>query len=170
MRSLAKRLTELSIGLADLGLRSAYHHHVGTVVETPEEIDALMAASGAELGLLLDTGHCLFAGGDPAALARRHGERVVHVHCKDVRETVLERVRASNPSFLDAVVDGVFTVPGDGCVDYARILGVLAEKRYDGWLVVEAEQDPELAPPAKFAGLGFHNLGGLVAAAGFECF
>lgn len=158
MRVLAKRLTELSKRLAHMGLRTAYHHHVGTVVETPEEIDALMAAAGIELGLLLDTGHCQFAGGDPAELARIHGDRVAHVHCKDIRETILERVRATDSSFLDAVVDGVFTVPGDGCVDYGGVFRALADQAYNGWLVVEAEQDPEKAPPAVYAKLGFRNL------------
>jgi inosose dehydratase len=164
---LAGRLTELSRGLADIGLRTAYHHHVGTVVETPDEIDALMAASGMELGLLLDTGHCQFAGGDPATLARRHGDRVVHVHCKDIRAEVLDRARADDLSFLDAVVDGVFTVPGDGCVDYPPVFRSLVDSGYDGWLVVEAEQDPERAPPAQFANLGFRNLRSLAKAAGF---
>jgi inosose dehydratase len=170
MRVLAYRLTELSKALADMGLRSAYHHHVGTVVETPPEIDALMAAAGPELGLLLDTGHCQFAGGDPAELARRHGDRVAHVHCKDIRETIMARVRAGDSSFLDAVVDGVFTVPGDGCVDYGDVLRVLAGNGYDGWLVVEAEQDPEKASPAEYASMGFRNLGDLSRAAGFKSF
>jgi inosose dehydratase len=168
MRSLANRLTALSEGLADMGLKAAYHHHMGTVVETPDEIDALMHASGEALGLLLDTGHCLFAGGEPAALAARHGDRVVHVHCKDIRAPVLDRVGAGDFSFLDAVVDGVFTVPGDGCVDYPEVFGVLADKGYDGWLVVEAEQDPKKAPPAAFARLGFQNLDTLAGAAGFN--
>lgn len=168
LRMLATRLTELSVGLAETGLRSAYHHHVGTVVETMGEIDALMAAAGPELGLLLDTGHCLFAGGDPAALARRHGDRIVHVHCKDIRAGVLERVRAADPSFLDAVVDGVFTVPGDGCVDYAEVFRELASSGYDGWLVVEAEQDPEKAQPRRYANLGFSNLRDMAHAAKFK--
>src|SRR6266851_2897103 len=115
----AGRLTELADRVARRGIRLAYHHHMGTVVQSEAEIDRLMAAAGASVGLLLDTGHLAFAGGDPVALARRHGHRIAHVHCKDVRPGVLARIRAADTSFLDAVIDGVFTVPGDGCLDFA---------------------------------------------------
>ena len=97
----------------------AFHHHMGTIVETDAEIDRLMATHRRGVGLLFDTGHCLFAGGDPAALLERHVGRVVHVHCKDVRRpTCCERARAEDMSFMGAVLEGIFTVPGDGCVDY----------------------------------------------------
>lgn len=103
----------------------------------------------------LDTGHAAYAGVDPTALVRRHGDRIRHVHCKYVRREVLARVRADDMSFLDAVLDGVFTVPGDGCIDFSGVLAELAAAAYDGWLVVEAEQDPEKAPPFAYARLGF---------------
>lgn len=152
------RLTELAEGLSRRGIRLAYHHHVGTVVEHEAEIDRLMATTGDSVGLLLDTGHLFFAGAEPAAVARRHAHRINHVHCKDGRHDVLARVRAADASFLDAVLGGVFTVPGDGDVDFAAVLAALTATRYSSWLVVEAEQDPAKAPPLAYARLGFEHL------------
>jgi inosose dehydratase len=152
------RLTELADRLAERGLRLAYHHHMGTVVETTAEIDRLMAATGGSVGLLLDTGHLAFAGADPADIAWRHGPRISHVHCKDVRPGVLARARSADVSFLDAVLDGVFTVPGDGAIDFVAVLGALTAANYCGWLVVEAEQDPAKAPPLVYARRGFAYL------------
>jgi len=165
-RDFGTRLTELADHLAERGIRLAYHHHMGTVVETAAEIDRLMAATGSSVGLLLDTGHLAFAGADPADIAWRHGPRINHVHCKDVRPNVLARVRAANRSFLDSVLDGVFTVPGDGCIDFAEVLAALAAAHYSGWLVVEAEQDPATAPPLAYARLGFAHLTAAAAQAG----
>lgn len=162
----AERLTVVADHLADQGLRMAYHHHMGTVIETAEEIDRLMASTGPSVGLLLDTGHITYAGADPAALARKHIDRIVHVHCKDIRADWLDAARAGDSSFLDAVVAGVFTVPGDGSVDYPAFLAVLADADYRGWLVVEAEQDPAKAPPAEYAQMGHENLERLAAEAG----
>ena len=162
----AERLTVVADHLADQGLRMAYHHHMGTVIETAEEIDRLMASTGPSVGLLLDTGHTTYAGADPAALARKHIDRIVHVHCKDIRADRLDAARAGDSSFLDAVVAGVFTVPGDGSVDYPAFLAVLADADYRGWLVVEAEQDPAKAQPAEYAQMGHENLERLAAEAG----
>jgi inosose dehydratase len=161
---LAGRLAEMGRRLARRGLALAYHHHMGTVVQTEAEVDRLMAMTGPEVGLLLDTGHLTFAGGDPAAVARRHAARVVHLHCKDVRAGVLAEVRERDPSFLEAVLAGVFTVPGDGCVDYRTVLGPLAAAGYTGWLVVEAEQDPAMAHPLTYARMGHANLRALAEA------
>jgi inosose dehydratase len=160
------RLTEFADHLSARGIRLVYHHHMGTVIESEAEIDRLMAVTGDKVGLLLDTGHAVYAGIDPAALVRRHGGRIKHVHCKDVRREVLARVRARDTSFLDAVLDGVFTVPGDGCIDFSAVLAELAAADYNGWLVVEAEQDPEKAPPLACARLGFAQLCTAAARAG----
>jgi inosose dehydratase len=165
-REFGVRLTELAERLAQSGIALAYHHHMGTVVEDSTDIDRLMAATGQSVGLLLDTGHLVFAGADPAAIARRYGRRINHVHCKDVRDSVLTRARASDASFLDAVLDGVFTVPGDGMIDFAAVLSQLAD--YRGWLVVEAEQDPAKAPPLAYARLGFAHLRAAAAKAGLR--
>src|SRR5260221_3327233 len=152
------KLTALAEHVATRGLALAYRHHMGTIVESAEEIDRLMDGTGAAVGLLLDTGHLAYAGADPLAVARRHIGRIKHVHCKDVRRTVLDRVRRDDTSFLDAVVARVFTVPGDGAIDYHPLLALLAEARYEGWLVVEAEQDPAKAHPLSYARKGFEYL------------
>ena len=157
-RDFGIHLTELADRLAERGIRLAYHHHMGTVVETADEIDRLMASTGGSVGLLLDTGHLAFAGADPVDIAWRHGLRISHVHCKDVRPDVLARARAADQSFLDSVIDGVFTVPGDGAIDFVAVLGALKAANYRGWLVVEAEQDPAKAPPLVYARRGFAYL------------
>ena len=144
----------------------AYHHHMGTVIETEDEIDRLMAMTGDEVGLLLDTGHLSYAGGDLARVTERHRARIVHVHCKDFRAEVLAQARAQDWSFLDAVLAGVFTVPGDGAIDYRGILSILARHGYRGWLVVEAEQDPAKAHPLSYARKGHDALRALARGAG----
>jgi len=152
------RIAEVGRYLADQGIRLAYHHHMGTVVETQAEIDRLMEATGPEVGLLLDTGHLTYAGGDPLASARKHAARILHVHCKDIRKDVLARAKAEDWPFLAAVLAGVFTVPGDGMIDYPAVLAVLARQGYEGWLVVEAEQDPAKAHPLTYARMGHDYL------------
>ncbi len=159
-----ERMTQVAEVVAARGLDLVYHHHMGTVVETADDIDALMAATGPAVKLLLDTGHATFSGADPVKLARDYRVRIGHVHCKDVRTAVMYRARQEDWSFLDAVVAGVFTVPGDGDVDFPAVLAELP--RYAGWLVVEAEQDPEKAPPAAYARLGYANLSGYAQDAG----
>lgn len=153
-----KRLTTVAEHLADRGVAMTYHYHMGTVVETEADIDRLMGATGDAVGLLLDTGHLTYAGGDPVRLAGRHGARINHVHCKDIRRPALDRARAGDWSFLDAVVAGVFTVPGDGCIDFPGVLVALRDAGYGGWLVVEADQDPAKAHPATYARMGREGL------------
>ena len=161
-----ERLDAVARYLAAQGVRMAFHHHMGTAIESAAEVDRMLAGTSEAVGLLLDTGHFTFAGDDPLAVLERHAARVNHVHCKDVRADVLARVRAADTSFLDAVLAGVFTVPGDGSVDYAPILARLARQGYDGWLVVEAEQDPAIAHPLTYATIGRRNLSGLARRAG----
>jgi inosose dehydratase len=163
----AAHLNEMGRHLKGRGLHLAYHHHMGTVIETTAEIDRLMALTGPEVGLLLDTGHLTYAGGDPAAMARRHAGRIVHVHCKDVRADILAAAKLRDSSFLDAVLEGVFTVPGDGCVDYKAVLTPLHAAGYADWLVVEAEQDPAKAHPLTYARMGYANLARFARDAGF---
>ncbi len=163
-----RKITALAERMATFGIGMAFHHHMGTIVETDQEIDGLMAASGPAVGLLFDTGHCMFAGGDPQRLLARHLDRVVHVHCKDVRRPMLNRARSEDMSFQDAFLGGIFTVPGDGCVDFPPLLRMLHDRGYQGWLVVEAEQDPAKAHPLTYAKLGYANLLRLAVSAGFE--
>jgi inosose dehydratase len=163
-----EKLTRLADRMAAFGVGMGFHHHMGTIVETDYEVDRLMAATGKNVGLLFDTGHCLFSGGDPAALLRRHLDRIVHFHCKDVRQPVLEKARREDMSFMAAVMEGIFTVPGDGSVDFLSLLKPLAERGYDGWIVVEAEQDPAKAHPLTYASKGYVSLLATAREAGFE--
>ena len=163
-RRFGERMTEVAdVSLAE-GVRLVYHHHMGTVVQSEADIDALMSATGPSVHLLLDTGHATFAGADPVALARRYRDRISHFHAKDVRPSVMGRARREDLSFLDAVIAGVFTVPGDGCVDYPAVLRELPG--YRGWAVVEAEQDPDKAHPLTYAKMGYANLRRYLADAG----
>ena len=147
---------------ADKGLKLCYHHHMGTVVQSSADIDALMNETGDEVYLLLDSGHAVFSGADPVELAKKYAGRIGHVHCKDIRESIMQRCLNRDSSFLDAVLDGVFTVPGDGCIDYAGVFSALDINGYSGWAVVEAEQDPNVADPLVYATMGFNNLAKLV--------
>ena len=160
------RLTRFAELLAAEGLRIAYHHHMGTVVQTGPEIRRMMAGTGEAFTLLLDTGHATWGGADPADLARTYRERIVHVHVKDVRPEVAEQAARENWSFLTSVLAGVYTVPGDGSVDYLSVFEALPG--YSGWVVIEAEQDPAKAPPATYVKMGYDNLLGFLAAAGIE--
>ena len=146
------------------GITLAYHHHMGAYVESPEDIDHLMAVTDAKaVGLLFDTGHAWYGGAsDVVALLNRHLARVVHVHCKDVRPQVIAQARNDGWSFLTGVLNGTFTVPGDGVIDYQAVLGSLHAASYQGWLVVEAEQDPAVAPSYRYAAMGYQTLHGIV--------
>ncbi|MDB5930940.1 MAG: hypothetical protein JWR60_2647 [Polaromonas sp.] len=164
-RAYAERLNAFGEHLlAAYGLRLAYHHHMGAYVESPADVDKLMALTDpASVFLLFDTGHAYFGGAaDPVALLKKHAGRVAHVHCKDVRAPVIARARNDAWSFLDSVLNGAFTVPGDGSINYAAVLRVLKDAGYEGWLVVEAEQDPAVAPSYAYAKKGYDTLRGLV--------
>src|SRR5207253_1347247 len=137
----AERLTALARHTLARGVRLAYHHHMGSYVEAPADVDRLMAQVGEEVGLLFDSGHMTFAGGDAVAMLAKHIGRVCHVHCKDVRPHVLKLARNRNWSFLEAVINGAFTVPADGAVEFAALIGLLREHGYRGLRAVEAEQD-----------------------------
>ncbi|MBN8953596.1 MULTISPECIES: myo-inosose-2 dehydratase [unclassified Rhizobium] len=144
----AARLTEFSMRLfGDYGLKFAYHHHLMMVAETYDEVSRLFDLAGREAGLLLDTGHSKGGGFDYQRLIDRFGDRIVHIHLKDVRGGVMDEVRQRDLSFNAGVRGGMFTVPGDGIIDFAPLAKFVRESGYRGWLVVEAEQDPAIAPP-----------------------
>jgi inosose dehydratase len=155
---------------AEQGIALVYHHHMGTVVETPEEIDRFMALTGPATKLLLDCGHCYFGGGDPVAVAAKYMDRVGHIHSKNVRPAIMQQVRDENLSFLEGVRRGVFTVPGDseGAVDFRSVLKIAAEHGYQGWLVIEAEQDPAVRNPFEYQSLGLKTLKSLAAEVGLQ--
>jgi inosose dehydratase len=152
-----QRLDAVARHLGKDGLRLAYHHHMGTVIQAEDEVDRMMESTEA-VGLLLDTGHLTFAGGDPALTLKRHAKRIVHVHCKDIRKDKLAQARKQDQSFLDAVLGDVFAVPGDGSIDFEPLLQGLAKSGYRGWLVVEADQDPAKAHPLTHARIGHDCL------------
>ncbi|MCB2055183.1 MAG: myo-inosose-2 dehydratase [Geminicoccaceae bacterium] len=158
IRRYGEKLTRFAEWLEAEQCPMTYHHHMGTIIETEAEIDLLMENSDDAVGLLLDTGHLTFAGGDVNATTRRWGHRINHVHTKDIRADILERSRKEDWSFLDGVLHGVFTVPGDGSIDFATFMKTLAEIAYEGWVVVEAEQDPAVADPLKMAEIGMAEL------------
>ncbi|WP_304617001.1 myo-inosose-2 dehydratase [Paracoccus sp. (in: a-proteobacteria)] len=170
MAAFGAKMEAFAAWLAGQGITLAYHHHMGTVVESPEEIDAFMAATGPATHLLFDAGHCAFGGGKPEAVLRRHAARVAHFHAKNIRRPVTGRVRAENLSFLQGVLAGAFTVPGDpeGAIDFVPLLRVLAEAGYDGWLVIEAEQDPVQRDPRHYQSMGLKALKDAARAAGLD--
>ena len=154
------KLSELAKWSKDQGVVLSYHHHMGAMVQDAEDIDWLMEGSSDDLTLLYDTGHLHFAGVDPVAVLDKWGHRVHHVHFKDVRQNVLDWVQSEDKSFLNGVAAGVYSVPGDpeGCIDFQAITDKLKAIAYNGWIVVEAEQDPAKADPFSFSKLGFDHI------------
>ena len=143
----------------DYQMQLAYHYHAGTGVFNIQEIDRLMESTSPELiSLLLDTGHAAFAGIDPIDLISSYGDRISYVHLKDIREDVLKQVASEQMNFMDSVRAGVFTVPGDGTLNFASIISALQKNNYRGWMIVEAEQDPSKAPPLQYAQKAFGFL------------
>ncbi|NOD97250.1 myo-inosose-2 dehydratase [Ruegeria sp. HKCCD6228] len=164
----AGKLTELAKWMADQGMPMAYHHHMGTIIESEDEVNWLMEGSGPELSLCFDTGHLLFGGGDVMATLNRWGDRVHHVHFKDIRPEIVQDTRENNRSFLDAVIAGAFTVPGDGCIDFQAVADALKAMDYNGWIVVEAEQDPVKAPPYEYSKMGYDHIVEVCGKAGLK--
>ena len=174
MTAFGAKIEAFATYMAGQGIDLAYHHHMGTVVESPDEIDAFMAATGPATKLLFDAGHCAFGGGDPVDVLNRHVTRTVHVHAKNLRADVAKRVRDEDLSFLDGVLAGAFTVPGDqeGSIDFEPLLRILAGAGYgadtDRWLVIEAEQDPEVRNPLLYQTLGLATLKRLARQTGLD--
>lgn len=163
-----ERLTQVAEFVRRSGLRLAYHHHLGTIVETAEDLDRLLDSTGESVGLTLDTGHAALGGIDPLRAIRKTPERIAHVHSKDVRRRVFESVVQREASFLDGVLEGMFTVPGDGDLHFSSLMEALAAADYSGWIVIEAEQDPAIANPRAYAGLGLGVLRGQAILSGLE--
>jgi inosose dehydratase len=160
------KLTEVADYVAAQGLRFAYHHHLGTVVESGEDIERFLESTGPSVGMTIDSGHAALAGVDPVAMIQAHPLRVAHVHCKDIRREVFDNTRSGGGSFLHGVLDGMFTVPGDGDLDFGKVMRALAAIGYSGWIIVEAEQDPASADPRRYGELGLATLRREAAAAG----
>ncbi len=152
------KISEMAKYLEDQGMPLAYHHHMGTVIETQEDTERLLDNTNDSVKLALDTGHMLFANGDSKNILENYNQRLQHVHCKDIRKSVLEKSLKEDLSFRGAFLEGAFTVPGDGCIDYKPLFDVLKKNNYSGWLVVEAEQDPKKANPLEYAIKGYKYL------------
>jgi inosose dehydratase len=136
----------------DYGIRLAYHHHMGTCIQTAEEIKRLLKFTDPNyVNLCVDTGHLYYAGIDPLKFIENNLERIKHIHFKDVRKEEFKKYDSSSDSFLNTVLSGIFTVPGDGCIDFTSIVKILQQNHYDGWIIVEAEQDPDKADPLHYA-------------------
>ena len=162
----AARLSAVAEWCAEQGMPLAYHHHMGSIIESEADIDALMTHTSEAVNLCFDTGHLLFGGGDVMATLERWQHRVHHVHYKDIRPAIVDDVRAGDKSFLDAVIAGAFTVPGDGCIDFGAVTDKLKQMDYSGWIVVEAEQDPKKAPPFDYSQKGYQHIVDRCQAAG----
>ena len=153
-----KKLTAFAEYCAEFNMPISFHHHMGTAIETEEELDNLMNNTGEAVQLLFDTGHMTFARGNSVNVIKKYAKRINHVHTKDIRSEIINSLDKSNESFLDAVLKGAFTVPGDGNINFKEIVEVLAQNNYQGWFIVEAEQDPAKANPFEYAKIGHKEL------------
>lgn len=153
-----EKLSQLAKYTLSNGMKLAYHHHMGTVVQIEEEIDKLMAMTTTDLGLVFDTGHLIYAGADPLEVYKKHNDRVMHIHCKDVRGEILNHSLDTDSSFLNSVLSGVYTVPGDGDFNFSELFKMVGEANFSGWIVVEAEQDPAKAHPLTYVTMGYKNI------------
>ena len=168
--SFCNKLSEMGKFLEGEGMPLAYHHHMGTVIETHEDTIKLLENTDDSVKLTLDTGHMLFAQGNSKKILEDFSSRIIHIHCKDIRKNVLDNSLENDLSFRGAFLDGAFTVPGDGCIDYKPLFDILKVKNYSGWLVVEAEQDPAKANPFKYAKIGYKYLTETLKASNIEIF
>jgi len=166
MAAYGRKVSDFADWCAREAMPISYHHHMGAVVEREPELDLFMKHSSVPL--LFDAGHMAFAGGDCLRVIENHHARITHVHTKDVRGAVMAAVDKTGESFLDAVIRGVFTVPGDGSLDFEAMVTSLAGKGYEGWFVVEAEQDPVANPPLEMAKVGHKELIRVMEVAGYE--
>ena len=162
-----KKINEIGKRLEDQQMPLAYHHHMGTVIQSHDDTARLMEETNDSVKLVIDTGHMLFAGGDSLKIIKDFKEKIIHVHCKDMRENVLRKSLKDDLSFRHSFLEGAFTVPGDGCIDYKPILEELKKNNYNGWLVVEAEQDPKKANPFEYAKKGYSYLSKTAKDSGF---
>ena len=153
-----KKISEMGKYLEDQDMPLAYHHHMGTCIESEEDTRRLLENTDGSVKLTLDTGHMLFAKGDSLKIYKEFKERIIHIHCKDMRKNVLDNSLNHDYSFRQAFLEGAFTVPGDGCIDYKPFFELLKKQNYSGWLVVEAEQDPAKANPFEYAKIGYKYL------------
>lgn len=167
-KTYGKKLTNFAEFCSDFGMPISFHHHMGTAVETEQELDLLMNYTGEAVYLLFDTGHMTFAGGNSINVINKYAKRISHVHTKDIRNSIINNLNKDKESFLDAVLKGAFTVPGDGNINFKEVIQTLANNSYEGWFIVEAEQDPEKANPLEMAKIGNKELRECLSISGYD--
>ena len=153
-----KKINEISDRLNDEGIPMSYHEHMGTIIQTENDVDMFMENTNDNTFLLYDTGHLLFAQANYERVLKNYISKINHIHCKDIRKNILENSLENDLSFRESFLDGVFTVPGDGCIDYEPLFKILYENSYENWLIIEAEQDPIKANPLEYAKIGYTYL------------
>ena len=153
-----KKINEISNRLNGEGIPMSYHEHMGTIIQTEHDVDRFMENTNENTFLLYDTGHLLFAQADYKRVLKNYVSKINHVHCKDIRQNILENSLENDLSFRESFLEGVFTVPGDGCIDYEPLFKILHENNYEKWLIIEAEQDPKKANPLEYAKIGYKYL------------
>ena len=156
--SYSSKINELSNRLMDEGMPISYHEHMGTIIQSEEDVDRFMESTNDNTFLLYDTGHLMFAEADYQRVLKNYISRINHVHCKDIRKDIFFNSLKNDLSFRNSFLKGVFTVPGDGCIDYNPLIKILYESNYKEWLIIEAEQDPKKANPLEYAKKGYNYL------------
>ncbi len=157
-KSYCEKISEISNMLIDEGIPMSYHEHMGTIIQSEEDIDKFISMTNENTFLLYDTGHLMFAQADYEKVLKNYISRINHVHCKDIRRDIFLSSIENDLSFRDSFLKGVFTVPGDGCINYDPLIKILYESQYNKWLVIEAEQDPKKANPLEYAKIGYKYL------------
>ena len=163
-----KKINDISNRLSDEGIPMSYHEHMGTIIQTENDVDRFMNNTNQNTFLLYDTGHLLFAEANYERVLKNYISKINHVHCKDIRQNILENSLKNDLSFRESFLDGVFTVPGDGCIDYEPLFEILYQNNYDKWLIIEAEQDPKKANPLEYAKIGFSYLSSTLKKVDYE--
>ena len=162
------KINEISNRLKDIGIPMSYHEHMGTIIQTEEDINIFMENTNDNTFLLYDTGHLLFAKADYERVLKNYISRINHIHCKDIRSKVLKNSLKKDLSFRDSFLKGVFTVPGDGCIDYEPLFKILFKNNFKKWVIIEAEQDPKKANPFKYAKIGNKYLKKIIKKVGYK--
>ena len=163
-----RKISEISKRLDDIGIPMSYHEHMGTIIQTENDVDRFINETNDKTFLLFDSGHLMFAKANYKKVLKNYISRINHVHCKDIRKNILNNSLSKDLSFRNSFLNGVFTVPGDGCIDYYPLIKFLKTNNYNKWLVIEAEQDPKKANPLEYAKIGYTYIMKSLVKAGYE--
>ncbi len=166
-KSYCKKISEISNMLNDEGMPMSYHEHMGTIIQSEDDVDKFITYTNENTFLLYDTGHLMFAQADYERVLKNYISRINHIHCKDIRKNIFLNSINNDLSFRDSFLDGVFTVPGDGCIEYNPLIKILYDNEYKNWLVIEAEQDPKKANPLEYAKIGYKYLYSILTQNGY---